>query len=41
MAKTDDKKDESVGGMTQGNKSFKYADALENCDEAIEKYCPS
>lgn len=38
MAKTDDKKDESVGGMTQGNKSFKYADALENCDEAIEKY---
>lgn len=37
MAKTDDKKNGSVG-KTQGNKSFKYADALENCDEAIEKY---
>ena len=37
MAKTDDKKNGSVG-KTQGYKSFKYADALENCDEAIEKY---
>lgn len=27
-----------VDGKTQTNKSFKYADALKNCDEAIEKY---
>lgn len=38
MAKIYNEKNESVGGKTQRNKSFKYADALENCEEAIEKY---
>lgn len=38
MAKENNIKNESVDGKTQNNKSFKYSDALENCDEAIEKY---
>ena len=38
MAKIYNEKNESVGGKTQRNKAFKYADVLENCEEAIEKY---
>lgn len=38
MAKKNKIQNGSVDGKPQRKKSFKYADALENCDEAIEKY---
>ncbi len=38
MAEDENQKDGGVNGKARSNKPFKYADALENCDEAIEKY---
>lgn len=38
MVEKNNANDEQEGGKTRHMRAFKFADALENCDEAIEKY---